>query len=320
VASLSNVPTIIDGAPGNVITLPGSFVVASGASVVLQGQGIVVPEWLPLASSTIPATTIDCGGVFASSSVQFTVPDGAVTGPLLITSGDASTVGVTLRVVSQYLSAADYYGEGVDLSALAPASTTAPLYSSGGELDLILRKASSYIDSWTASGLTNDGWSLHYKPRFETHAWRRSRRIYPLAMPIYENDLFIVRISNTQTAAISPKDIVINSGQRYIEILSYAVASYALLGAIQNLGLIANIVELSYQAGFKLDRIPGPIRQATMMIATELLNYRQIVSYGLGGLSSAKQGNQSFDRRAEGFQIPKPALELIRPYCVRRLG
>ena len=312
---LTNVPAIIEGAPGNVITLPGtSLLSGAGASVVLQQQGLVLPEW---ASTTAPSSTTLVSS-FASSSVTYTIPDGAITGPLVITpdngSGSPGTpITLTQRVVSQYLQATDYFGEGIDLSALAPASTTAPLYSSGGELDIVLRTASAYLDTWL-------GGTLRLAPQFETHPWRKSRRVYPFHGPVTSIQSFVVRISNTQIATIAPTDIVINNGQRYIEILSYAVASYALLGAIQNLGLIANIVELSYMAGFSMANMPTALTQATKMIATELLNYRQVIAFGLGGLSSAKQGNQAFDRRAEGFQIPQPAKELMRPFAVRRLA
>jgi hypothetical protein len=313
--SLTAVPAIIEGAPGNVITLPGTSLLAgAGASVVLQQQGMIMPEW----ASTTASGMTNLTSTFASSSVQFTVPDGAITGPLVITpdngSGGAGTpIMRTMRVVSQYLAASDYLGEGVDLSALAPASTTSPLYSSGGELDIVLRTASAYIDTWLGS-------PARTMPRFETHSWRKTRRVYPYSHPIQSIDKFVVRISNNQIATIANGDIVINNGQRYIEILSYAVASYALLGAIQNLGLIANIIELNSTAGYSLQNTPQALAAATKMVATELLNYRQIIAYGLGGLSSSKQGNQSFDRRTEGFQIPLPALQLLRPFCTRRLG
>lgn len=309
-AFLTAVPQIIEGAPGNVITLPGGGLTAGASSSVQLTQQGAQAEW---ASTTTPTGVLVCPSVFASSSVKLTVPDGAVTGPLVITASDSSQVTVTMRVVSQYVQAYEYAGEGVDTSGLQAASTTAPWYSSGGELDIVLRKASAYIDTWL-------GQSMRYQPRFETHPWRKSRRVYPFYGPVVSIDNFLVRISNYQIATIANNEIVINNGQGYIEILSYAVASYALLGAIQNLGLIANIIELSYSSGYSVQNLPQPIRQATMMVATELLNYRQLMAYGMGGLSSVKQGNQQFDRRSEAFQIPIPAQELLRPYVARRLG
>lgn len=322
---LTAVPAQIDGAPGNVITLPGTALLAgAGASVVLEDQNVVLPEWASTTNQWPAASTTSLINTFASSSVQFTIPDGAITGPLVITPDDGTghpgmPLTLTLKVVSQYVQGYEYFGQGVDTSALAPASTTAPLYSSGGELDIILREASAYVDTWlgAAAGTVS---GLRYQPYFETYPWRKSRRVYTYRYPVVSIDQFIVRISNFQTATISPNDIVINNGQRYVEILSYAVASYALLGAIQNLGMVANIVELNYHGGYKMQDYPNALKQAVIMTATELLNYRQIVAFGLGGLSSAKQGNQQFDRRSEGFQIPQPAKELLRPFVVRRLA
>jgi len=309
-ASLSGVPAIVEASPGNVVTLPGSGLTAGpNASVVLKQQGSVRAEWSqvpdPFWVDTVLAST------FTGTAVSFTVPDGAVSGPLVITADDLSTVTLSLRVASQYILAADYLGEGTDTSDLAPAGQ--PLYTDGGELDVVLRRASAYIDTWL-------GYAVRMQPRFETHAWRKSRRTYPFCFPVRSVDNFLVRISNFQQATISPNDIVINQDQRYIEILSYAVASYALLGAIQNLGLIANFVELNYTAGFSMLEMPPEIRQACAMIATELLIYRRLNRLGLAGLGSAKQGQQAFDRRSEPFQVPQPALELLRPFTQWRAG
>jgi hypothetical protein len=154
----------------------------------------------------------------------------------------------------------------------------------------------------------------------EQHPWRKAtRRIYPYKWPIRSVQNFVVEISPGETASFTPDDIVINKDARYIEILSYAVASFALFGAISNLGFTANIVQLYYTAGFFAFEYPDAVREATVMIATEIIDYASIQKAGLGGLARVRQGIQQFDRRQESFAIPGPAKELLRPYMHRRL-
>jgi hypothetical protein len=212
-------------------------------------------------------------------------------------------------VRSQYVTSAEYAGagEGVDVSELAP-----------GELDRILKRASQYAEGYI-------GYPLRLVPNVaEAHTWKRPgeanrpmTRVYLNRWPCVSLDAFTVRISNTQFATFAPSDIVVNNGQRYIEILSYAVASFSLLGAIQNLGLVANIVEVSYVSGFPLFQYPPNLKEAVTMIATELLDYRGIQDKGFGGLSRVREGQVQYDRRNEPFAVPQPALELLRPLVPR---
>jgi len=299
-AALTNPVAIVDCAPGNLVTLAGSGLTpGAGASVELMGQGAVAPL------SIVPLSSTFAGD---GSNVSFVIPDGARSGPLVITASDASTVALQLRITSQYLQASEYIGEGSDLSGLAP-----------GELDTVLRKASSYADTWTGQG----DYGLRLLQVYEEQPWPRKsggRRIWPFRWPIVSVDSFIIKISTQQQATVNVNDIVAAPDQKYIEILSYAVASYQLLGAIQNLGLTANIVRLVYTAGYAQIDYPAQVREAVKMIATELLDYRFIQAKNLGGFASVKQGMQQYDRRAEPFAIPLPARELLRPYMSRRLA
>lgn len=302
-------PLSIVGAPGNTMAILLDGVVGTPV-VTLAGQGTAQDL-----IATIPATFSGSANPY---TCLFTVPDGVAPGLLTVTNGDASTVALPFNVVSQYVTAAEYSnaGEGTDLSSMAAG------YAPGapGELDQILRRASTYVDTFV-------GFPLRQRPiTQEQHAWRSplenarlNTRVYPFCWPVRLGalDQFIVRISTTQYASFGPDDIVINTDQRYLEILSYAVASYTLLGAIQNLGLVANIVELYYTAGYTFVNLPQNLKAATTMIATELISYRAIQQRGFGGLSSVKEGQAVYQRRDEPFGMPLPAKELLRPYMSR---
>jgi hypothetical protein len=297
----ANQPSTIKAAVGAAIAIVLVGNVPSGATLSLAGQGTDGTD-----NTAIPA-------VFTSTSCAFTMPDDCATGVLTITSGDTSTVALQLIVVSQYVTSAEYAaaGEGTDLTNFA-----------AGELDNILRRASAYAEAYV-------GFELRLMPNVkEEHTWRSpsednarlNTRVYPVKFPIVSLDQFIVRISEQQYATFPSDDIVINSAQRYVEILSYAVASYTLLGAIQNLGLVANIVELYYTSGYPFANYPAGLKEAVTMIATELISYRGIQVKGFGGLSSVKEGQAVYQRRDEPFAMPAPAKELLRPFMFRRIA
>ncbi len=294
-------PGPVTASPGNTLTLVGTDLVGgAGAKVELLGQGF-----------DGSVTTLIANPIFAvdGKSVSFEIPDGALSGAVRVTATDLTTAAIALRVVSQYVQAAEFIGQGIPLEDLAP-----------GELDVILRDASLYADTWM--GLTQ---GLRILQNVEQHSWRtdssdRTRRVYPFRRPVRSVDSFIVQISNTQFATFPGTDIVINISQNYIEILSYAVASYTLMGDIQNLGLVANIIKLVTTAGYAMLDYPPALMAAVKIIATELLTRRAIAAAGFSGMSSVKKGNQQQQFIGEAFEIPKPAKELLRPFVFRRLA
>ena len=207
-----------------------------------------------------------------------------------------------LRVGSKYVATADYIGEGMDVSRLAP-----------GELDTVLRRASTYCDIFL-------GHPLRQLQLMEPHRWNKTtRKIWPFRLPIISLDTFVIRISPTQTATVQPGDIVVVSDRGYIEVLSLAVVAYSLAQSVMNYGYSANVVEVTYTAGFPQLKYPDALRMATILTATELLVYRSIQARGLSGLASVKQGNQQYDRRAEPFAMPGPAKELLLQFAPRRI-
>ncbi len=294
----------IVGAVGNTIALTGSGL--TGATAVLAQQGPADPQ--TGAPSTV-TTSLELT-VADDSDASFIVPDGALTGSLVVTSADGTlSVSIPISIVSQYVQVAEYQaaGEGTDTSQFT-----------SSDLDSILRRASSYVDSYI--GYSEQG-GVRITSLVEQHPWRKAtRRIYPYKAPIRTVNQFVIEISPSETATFSPDDIVINRDSRYIEILSYAVASYALFGAISNLGFTANIVQLYYTAGYYAAEYPQAIKDATTMTATEMIDYALVQKAGLGGLSRVRQGYQQIDRRNEPFAIPQPAKEVLRPFMRRRLA
>lgn len=285
----------------------GIYTCGPGALVTISGSGFGTSGFLALpAQGGLKATALNLTPAsWSDAQITFVIPDGAITDTLAITAHDASTASVPLRIVSQYVTASEYRaaGEGVDVSGILDP-----------ELDAVLQRASSYTDAAV-------GYALRLLQQNEQHIWKgSSRRIFPYRWPIVSVDQFVVRVATQMTARFNVNDFVINNGQRYIETLEYAVANYVFMGAIQNLGLSANIVEVLYTAGYTSLAVPQGIRDATVMIATELLTYRRIQKEGFGGFSSVKQGNQQFQRRNEEFAVPQPALDLLKPYRFTRFA
>lgn len=292
-------------AAGEVVSLAVASGVAAGAvAIAIGGQGTANP---PVGIVDVAGTaTVNEDG---SGAIAFTMPDGLADGLATFTDVDGNAGTLQLATRSQYVTADEYAtaGEGVDLSVLEP-----------GELERVLKRASLYAEGYI-------GYPLRLFPNVaEQHTWKgpseRNRpmtRVYLNRMPIVELDVFRVRVSNTQYADFKPTDIVVNNGQAYIEVLSYAVASFTLIGAVENLGLVANIVEVGYVSGFPFWQYPEGVKEAVTMIATELITYRGIQDKGFGGLSRVRQGQQQYDRRQEPFAIPQPALELLRPFARR---
>jgi hypothetical protein len=293
----------ISCAPGNTVALQGTGFQALAVTAQLLNEGPPDPQTGTPSANTIavPLTVSD------DSDLTFVVPDGALSGPFQLTGTDGSTAQISLYVSSQYVQAVEYQaaGEGTDLSQ----------FNLPADLDAILRRASAYVDAYI--GYADEG-GLRVTPLVESHPWRKStRRIYPYKLPIQSIQQFVVRISPQEIATFEPTDIVINNAGGYVEILSYAVASFALLGSIENLGFTANIVELWATSGFAQLNYPAQVKQATVMVATEMISYARIQQAGLGGFARVKQGETQYDRRQEPFQIPAPAKEMLRPFMRR---
>lgn len=295
-ATLTN--PVIDCAPGNALVLAGTGLTpGAGASVVLQAQGLVTPAPLPIAA------------VFAGTTVSFTVPDGVMSGTLVVTASDLTSASCVLNVESQYLQTSQYTvdGEGTDAAIAAlPAGT----------LDEILRDASAYIDNHV-------GTTLRLLQVQEDRPFSNSRKVWPLRsprrnIPIVSLDKLSFITSNAIqtdfTVSGSAPDVYVNKTLGYCDVQTYAVGNAILLGAIQTIGFSANVWRMTYTAGFGWMFTPREIRKATAMIATELLIYRGIILKGLGGLDRARAGTQQFDRRSEPFAVPQPAADLLASY------
>ncbi|MBC5805630.1 MAG: hypothetical protein ACR2KS_10155 [Candidatus Eremiobacter antarcticus] len=289
-ASIPTGAVIVDCAPGETVKIQGAGFGASG-STVLQGQGAASPPigTLALAQSLYSPTEIDV-----------VIPDGAVSGNLLITAQDNSTVTLPLRIGSKYITSADYVGEGMDVSRLAP-----------GELDTIIRRASTYCDLWI-------GHPARLLQTMEPHRWNaRTRKLWPFRLPIVSIDSLVIRMSPTQVATIHVTDVLTVSDRGYIEVLDFAVLAYSLSQVVMSFGYSANDVELTYTAGYTQLQYPDALRMATVLVVTELLTYRSMATRGLAGLSSVQQGNQKYDRAGEPFAMPAPAKELLLPFRAR---
>jgi hypothetical protein len=241
----------------------------------------------------------------ADTAVTFVIPEYCPSGQVVTVLAGTTSLGTFgLRVVSQYVTSAEFgaAGFGSDVSGLA-----------AGELDNVLIRASSMVDRFV-------GGTLRSQTVFEVADWRgASRRVYPKYQPFATLRAMLVRISTTQTAQFTTQDVVANLQGGYFEILSYAVASYALFGALQNLGFVANIVEFWYDHGFTQLAMPQDVKDACGMIASVLLTERSIEVGGFSGYEQIKQGQQSFTFRGETYEIPLKAAQLLSQYRMFRM-
>ena len=293
--------TVIDGAPGNAIVLAGTGLTPGpNAIVTLANQGVTAKPGISQHTLTIPATFASDG-----TSVSFLLPDGITTNTLTVTANDGTSDQVELHVHSQYVQASEYAtaGEGWDLSSLAP-----------GELDIILRRASARVDTILSS-------SLRLLQQVEQHKYRAPRnsappRLFPWRVrgrtcPIVSVDqlTFVSAYDLVTTFAIT--DTYVNNSEGYIEILAYAVGNYALLGALQVIGYSANVFELTLTTGYKHTGYPSAVVDATIMIASAMLEYRNAMRLGLGGLKSV---GKDLPVSQGKFVIPDEARRILRPY------
>jgi hypothetical protein len=298
-ASLST--TVVDAAPGNIITLPGAGLTpGGGAQVTVDSQGVT-------AAPNLVSTTITLPSVFNTTNVQITIPDGITDGTLTVKAGDGTTATCALRSRSQYLQASEYAGEGMDTSALAT-----------GELDIILRRASSLADSYM-------GGSIRVLQTLEKHKYRAKQdmppKIYPWRtrgrrVPIVSVDQFVFVSAKDIVTSFNPNDMYVNDTLNYIEILAYAIGNYALLGALEIIGYSANVLELTLTSGYPLRAYPSAVCEATTMIATKLLKQRNINSMALGDVAKFEDKLVLVTSQ----DIPQPAKDLLRPYVARALA
>lgn len=301
-AAAVSVP-VVDGAPGNTITVPGTGLSpGAGASVTLSNQGVTAQPGLTPTTITLP------GAVFSTTSVSIPIPDGVMDGTLTITAGDATSATVPLRACSQYVQASEYIGEGVNVSGLAQ-----------GELDVILRRASSAVDTFIGDGVRLLERLDHIKYRPQPNG---APKIYPFRtrgrrVPLLSvQQLTFVSASDLVTV-FNPGDFYINPDLNYIEILAYAVGNYMLLAQLQTIGYSANVIELTYTSGYSVATYPAPIRDATIMMATALLNRRQRQTMGAGPFSKLFN-DVTIDQAA--VTLPLDAKRMLIPYVAASLA
>jgi hypothetical protein len=279
---------IASTAPGATCTILGAGFGASG-SVVVAGQGADGTS-----SVTIAAPT------FTNTSISFRCPDGLLSGIATVTAQDATTATVAIRVNSQYVFAAEYVGEGDDTSGFAT-----------GELDAILQRASAICDGYLAQGseLTS---SLRVMQVMEQHRYRdRTRRVYPRRYPIVSIDAVQYIASPSLKVAFSPDDFVVAPDANYIEQVVWSIGLTMVQSVAGFTMYNAGLVNLTYTSGYGWAQYPQVLREATILVATELITQRGIQAAGLGGLARVKTGGIQYDRRGETFTIPVPAMTLL---------
>jgi hypothetical protein len=299
-ASLST--SIVDAAPGNIVTLQGQGLVAgSGASVRLDSQGVT-------AAPGLSPTTITLHATFNTTNVQIVIPDGVMDGTLTVTAGDATAETCALRACSQYIQASEYIGEGEDVSKLAH-----------GELDIILRRASSDIDSMMGDG-------VRLLQKVENPRYRENKKGPPVIRPYRCRGRRCPIQSVDQLTFISAKDLVtvfnvgdiyVNTSLDYSEVLAYAVGNFALLGELQTIGYSANVLQLAYTSGYTMAKYPSEIRSATIMMATTLLNKRRRQKMGMGPYS---QFMDKIKIDPVGVETRKEVRRLIAPWTISTLS
>lgn len=302
-ASLS--VAVVDAAPGNVITIAGTGLVSTpgSVSVTLNNQGVSATPGLSPTTITLPSP------VFNTTSVTFgPIPDGVMSGTLTVTAGDGTQATCALRACSQYVQASEYVGEGVNTSSLA-----------AGELDAILRRASSMCDSYMNG-------SVRYLQQLERHKYKPrpkgAPKIFPYRtsgrrVPIESIDQLTFVSASDLVTVFNPTDMYLNEDLNYIEVLAYAVSNYALVGQLQIIGYSANVWELSFTSGYKMADYPDAIRTATLITATMLLARRERASMGLVAMSKFED---SVVIDPVAVRLPQEAKLLLQPYIASRVS
>jgi hypothetical protein len=294
---------VIDGAPGNIITVPGAGLTPGMAAIVTLGQqGVVDPPGLSAQTITLPAT-------FETTSVQIgPLPDGIMSGTLTITASDSSVATCALRARSQYAQSYEYVGAGVPTNGLA-----------AGELDILLRRASSLIDTHMGKDLRL--LQVLEQPKYRPPVQEMAPRLYPWRttgrdVPIVSVDQLTFVSAKELVTAFNIDDIYVNSDLNYIEVLAYAIGNYALLGELQTIGYSANVFHLTYTSGYPIANYPGAIVDATIMTVAEFLKQRNLSAMNLGDVSSF-QDKGDFETQ---FRLPPEVRKMLRPYICRSIA
>jgi len=94
----------------------------------------------------------------------------------------------------------------------------------------------------------------------EQHGWRLAqssfelgqRRVYPYHWPIKALTQFRIYVTNTQYIEIAPTELYLNQSERYLEVVSLAMTSAGLWGAliVPNIGLATPVSRISYTYGW----------------------------------------------------------------------
>jgi len=287
-------------APGNVVVVPCSGFATGPGTLTLTGQG-----GAKTATVVASGTIVDSGIAAPDGTTQtftLSVPDGITSAPGTLSDG-VTTVPLGVRVESQYVQASEYQFEGFEADPIT--GVFAP-----GVLDVILRRASSYAD-------VHVGGSLRLMQNVERHTYNRSRRIYPFRRPIVSVDLIKYITSSAIATTFTNSDIYVNPDKGYVELLGFAFGQYALLGAIETIGYSANVFELTVTAGYASFMYPQRLREAVIMIASDILTARRKRLMGIAGLKAI--GTNEILADGEPFAISAPAKDLLRPFIPRTL-
>ena len=153
---------------------------------------------------------------------------------------------------------------------------------SDNKIRQIVKVASSLVDSYV-------GYTFDHRSSTEKHRWNQgTRRIYPVHRSIISVENVRVYVSAQQSAAFTVNDIFINSDRGYVEITSLANVTYSLFPAIVALGMIEPVVEITYTHGASVP--PQDIKDATALIAVELLARDSLAKQGLQAISRLRVG------------------------------
>ena len=172
------------------------------------------------------------------------------------------------------------------------------------------------------------GHSLRQLQVLERHRWRAPRndappRIFPWRVrgrrcPILSIDQLVFVAAKDIVTTFNPYDIYTNTSLGYLEILAYAIGNYALLGALEVIGYSANVFELAYTSGYPMAQYPSAVMDATMIVASKMIEYRNAMALGLGGLKSL--GKDLPVSQGSFIQMPGEAKVALGPYVAQMVG
>ncbi len=286
-------------APSNSVSAPVVGFTAGLAAVTFPAQG---------GSRTTPMIVSGTIAVDPSGALRlaFVVPDGLRTDIATVTDAASASASLAVNVGSQYLQADEYLGEGADIDPVTVSSLRP------GELDVVLRRASTAVDSYL-------GETVRVMQYVERHRFGRptgrAPKFFPYHRPVRSLDAISYVASNQLSSTFRPSDVYLNADLGYVEVLAAAFGTYALLTAIESVGFSAQVVMLTVTAGYPDLETPSAIREATAILATEFLNRRRKNVAGLGGL--VKIEDKLLENDGQPFAVPAVAKDMLRPF-VRR--